>query len=261
MTATPLDTAHAAMAASAAAAPRLAFYDRLAEAELFVLLTEEAVGAAPIAPQVFPTEEGDLVAAFDLPERLAAFCGGPAPYAALSGRGLAQALAGGGLGLALNLGAASEIVLPPDAIAWLAAQLATAPKEVTALPERIAAPEGVPTELLASLEAKLAAATGLADAAVLVSAAYGAGSPGLLLAFVAARPGAEAALAQAVSEAVAFCGAEGLVLDVAFVAGDSAAAARMQRVGLTIDVPAPPAAPEVRPTAPGMDPETPPRLK
>jgi hypothetical protein len=80
---------------------RLRFFDRLAGAELFLLLEAEAGGGA-ITPRTFPVDGTPFVLAFDTEERLAAFSGGIAPYAALSGRALAPMLAAEGLGLALN---------------------------------------------------------------------------------------------------------------------------------------------------------------
>ena len=86
---TALDTAHGAMeAAPADDVLRLQFYQRLADAELFVLLDREAA-ANTFAPQVFALEGGDTVLAFDSEDRLAGFVGGPAPYAALPGRVIA----------------------------------------------------------------------------------------------------------------------------------------------------------------------------
>ena len=108
---TPLDRAHAAMEADPGeAAMRLAFYDCLAGAEVFLLLQAEAEGDR-ITPEVFDLETGPVVLAFDREERLAAFLGRPAPYAALSGRRLAGMLAGQGLGLGLNLDVAPSAML------------------------------------------------------------------------------------------------------------------------------------------------------
>ena len=60
--------------------------------ELFLLI-EEAEDGAEVRPRVFALEEGRFVLAFDREDRLAAFAEGPAPYAALPGRVLAQRLA------------------------------------------------------------------------------------------------------------------------------------------------------------------------
>jgi hypothetical protein len=161
MTETPLDRAAAAMAATPGEdAARLAFYDRLAAAELFLLLAAEPEGDS-VTPELFEVEGTRYALAFDTEDRLSGFTGRPAPYAALSGRTLADLAAAEGLGLGLNLGAASETLLPPEALAWLAETLAAAPAETEARPLRIAPPAGLPETLVTALDARLAATAGL----------------------------------------------------------------------------------------------------
>lgn len=257
---TPLDRAHAEMeAAPAEENRRLAFFDRLAGAELFVLLGSEAEGDA-VSPEVFRIEGVPYVLAFDTEERLVDFAGRISPYAALSGRTLAPMLAEQGLGLALNPEVApSATVLPPDALVWLAAMLAERPVEVEVRPVSVTSPAGLPDRLIVALDAKLAGATGLARHAWLVSVAYSDGRSGHLLAFADAVPGAEPGLAGAVGEALGFSGVEAGELDVAFFRASDPIVARIAKVGLRIDLPEPD--PAQGPAAPGMDPDRPPRLK
>ncbi len=258
-TPTPLDLAHAAMQdAPDEDAARLRFFDRLADAELFLLLAAEAAGGTA-EPEMFEVGEGRFVLAFDREERLTAFTGRPSAYAALSGRAIAARLAGEGIGLALNLGAPSETLLPPDAIDWLADLLSGGPDLAEARIEAVHSPAGLPETLLPALDAKLATAAGMASAAWLAGVTYEGGQRSHLLAFIDAAPGAEAALARAVSEALVFSGLEAGVLDVAFFAEGSPASAGIARVGLRFDLPVPPAA--EGPAAPGSDPARPPRLR
>ncbi len=252
---TPLDKAHAEMEASEAA--RLRFYERLADAELFLLLDAPAEGKQ-ISPSLFPVEDTNLVLAFDREERLAEFAGS-APYAALSGRALAQMLAEQSLGLGLNLEVApSSIVLPPTAIAWLHETLGTAPKDVEATPEELLPPAGLPEALVTGLDTKLAMSTGLARHAYLCAVRYKGGGQSHMLAFLDPVPGAEPALAHAVNEALVFSGIEAGSLDVAFFSARDPLAAELAKVGLRFDLPEM-AAPEA-PVAPGMNPDKPPRL-
>ena len=140
---TPLDRAHALMqAAPEDEAARMRFYERLADGELFLLLAEEATDDE-IAPQVFPVDGGTYVLVFDREARLAAFSGRIAPYAALSGRNIAGLLTGQGVGLAVNLGAPSAILIPEAAVGWLAETLGPAPEEVTEVPEEVSRPTGL----------------------------------------------------------------------------------------------------------------------
>lgn len=257
---TPLDTAHAAMeAAPEDAGARLRFYEVLAASELCLLLAREAEGDE-IDPAIFEPEGKPCVLAFDREERLAEFAEGPAPYAALSGRALADMLADAGIGLGVNLGVApSAILLPAEAVDWLAGMLRGAPEEIAARPEAFLVPKGLPETMLRALDARLASLAGLAEGAWLVAVRYEGGGRGHLLGFVGAAPRSEAALARAVSEVLAFSGLEAAALDVGFFAADDPAVTRMSACGLRFDLPAPAeAAPRA---APGSDPDRPPRLR
>lgn len=257
---TPLDAAHAALQAAGDedAAARLQWFDRLAASELFLLLQEEAAGER-VRPRVFEVEDGAFVCAFDREERLSAFAGGAAPYASLSGRALAGMLAGQGLGLAVNLGAPSEMLLDADALGWLKGMLDRRPDEVEEAPREIAPPAGLPERLLAALDARLASAAGLADRVLLVAVAYAGGGRGHLLGFVDPAPGAEPSLARLVGEALSFSGLEAGTLDVGFFRTDDTIVPRLERAGLRFDLPEP-ELPQER-SAPGSDTDRPPRLR
>lgn len=260
---TPLDTAHATMeAAPEDDTARLRFYERLADCELYLLLTEEAQGEN-ITPELFDLGDASFVLVFDRDDRLAQFVGKAAPYAALSGRVIAGLLAEQGIGMGVNLDVApSSILIPPEAVTWLAGTLGNAPAEAEARIEAVSPPRGLPDLLLMALDTKLASAAGLADGAYLVGVTYEGGAKGHMLAFVDATPGAQGALAQAVAEALTFSGIEAGALDVAFFRGADPMAARLSKHGLRYDLPKPAeTVQEVLRMAPGSDPSKPPKLR
>lgn len=261
---TPLDTSHAAMeAAPQDDAARLRFYERLADSELFLMLEREAEGDT-ISPALFETPDGTFALVFDREDRLAEFAGQIVPYAALSGRMVVQMLAGQNIGLGVNLDVApSAILIPADAVTWLQQTLGQAPAEVDAEIESVTAPRGLPEVLISSLDTKLATAVGLARSAYLVGLTYQGGGQGHMLGFVDAVEGAEPALAKAVGEALTFSGIEAGALDVGFFAASDAMAGRLARAGLRFDLPQPDPAGLAGqgPSAPGRDPDRPPRLK
>jgi hypothetical protein len=259
---TPLDKAHEAMeAAPDDATARLGFYDKLAASELVLLLEEEATGDR-IRPRLFPVEGQNFVLVFDREERLTQFAEGSAPYAALSGRALAGMLAGQGIGMAVNPSVApSSILLEAEAVAWLADTLSGRPDEIEETPEEVSAPQGLPERLLVALDARLATAEGLAKMAYLVGVTYSGGRRGHLLAFVGAVPDAEPSLARLVSDALTFSGIEAGSLDVGFFRASDPVAARFARVGLRFDLPDAPKLEHVPGSAPGMDPDAPPKLR
>lgn len=256
---TPLDQAHAGMMASPQDDhARLRFYERLADAELFLMLAEEPDGDR-IVPETFELSDGTYVLAFDREERLAAFATRPVPYAILSGRSLAKMLAGQGLGLGVNFGALSEHLLSVSSLEWLVGKLSEQPKEIEARPVRFHAPTDLPAKLLEALNAKLSSAVGMADTAWLGGVTYDTNAQSHVIAFVGPVPGAQPALVQAVSEALIFSGLDAGAIDVIFFTTDDPALGRLAKVGVRLDIPKPAVANTPQP--PGMDPKIPPKLR
>ena len=262
---TVLDRAHAAMTgAPQDDAARLAFYERLADAEVFVLLAEEA-GQDSVTPRVMNSGDARYVLIFDSEARLSSFTGAVSPYACLSGRGLADLLSGQGIGLALNPEVApSAMLIPAEAVDWLAETLAHAPTIASARPVEVTPPGALPKPLLDALARKLDGTGDLAAGAWMAGVGYEDGSRGHLLAFVDALEDAQPALAVAANEALTFSGIEAGAMDVTFVLSGTAIAERIGRVGKRIDLPrrpSPESVSEAGPRAPGMDPDRPPRLR
>lgn len=259
---TPLDNAHHAMEqAPQDDAARLRFYERLADSELFLMLTHE-VQEDRVSPELFQLSDATYALVFDREERLSAFAGRPVPYVALSGRAITGMMAGNGIGLGVNLEVApSSILIPANAIDWLAQTLAETPDEVEEKIAEITVPAGLPETLLSALDAKLALTAGMAQSAYLVGTISDAGGRGHLLAFVDAAPGAEPALAKAASEALTFSGLEAGVMDVGFFAAHDQMAASLARHGLRFDLPKPVSPERVERIAPGSDPDKPPILR
>lgn len=253
---TELDAAHITATEQATDAAWRRFYGVLAGVELYLSLTAEPEGDA-LDLETFDVEGFPLALAFDRPDRLTDFADGPRPYAALPGRALVRMLAGQSIGLMLNAGAVSAMMLEPADLIWINETLPDAPDQTEARITEIAAPADVPQSVLTALDSRLAKAEGLARWAYLVASTDESGARGHLLAFVDTLPGAEDALAQSVADALAFSGADAAQIDVTHIASSADMAARLARVGLRFDIPAP-----VLPTppkAPGSD--GPPKLR
>ncbi len=278
MAMTPLDQAHAAMMDDPEDdALRLKFYRRLADTTLFLLLEREPEAEA-LDPEILEVDNKDTAnidryaLVFDTEERLSAFAASykndALPYGALPGRVIAQALAGQGVGLAVNLDVAvSSILLPAQALDWLSDTLAAEPEQGEGTLIAIAPPIGLPDGLIEGLEEKLVTAAGLASHAVFVKGTYSDDREGWLLAFVDARPGAEPALARATHEALIFSGTDLASVDVAFFAANDPICEHLDHVGLRYEFPDPEAGEhdedgfEEIHAGPGTDPDSPPILK
>ena len=259
---TRLDDAHAEMMHDDSNdALRLAFYSQLADAELFVLLDGDA-DPEQLTPRLFDLEDGQVVLAFDLEERLTAFVGGPAAYAALPGRVIASQLSGQGVGLGLNVGdTPSSIILPAEVMDWLTVTLGTKPAQVAAAAQGFSYPWGVPETVTQRLLDKLGSHPGLAEAVLLAEVVYQGGRRGHILAVLGADAGAELALSGAVSEALVFSGLDMAEMDVVFLETGDPRTKTIAEVALRLDLPKP--LPQTPPTiaVPGMNPEKPPILR
>ncbi|KIT15257.1 hypothetical protein [Jannaschia aquimarina] len=237
---TPLDRAHLRAEESGSEDARRAFWERLAEAELSLLLAAETEGETA-DPAIVEVEGARFVLAFDLPARLVDFAGETAPTATLSGRGLARLCATQGLGIALNLEEhpSAQLVLP-DAVAWLAEATSEAPVEAAERIAEIGPPGALPDAFLTAIDAKLPLMAGLAHGAYLARASYDGGTKGHILAFLDPIPGAEPDLARAIHEALTFSGLDAASLDVTFLSRSNSLSAALARHGLRIDLPEPP---------------------
>ncbi|RZO39549.1 MAG: SseB family protein [Rhodobacteraceae bacterium] len=259
---TPIDRAYAEMqAAPDDDAKRLRFFERVADSELFLLLSKEPEGN-DILPEVFAPEGGEVVLAFDTEDRLVDFTGKPSPYVALSGRSLVQMLCKKELGLGLNLGiSSSDILLTNEALNWLASILDQSPDEIKAKPVAFNAPKNIPEILLAALDAKLVSVVGMVEQVWLTGVTYDDGQMGHILGFVGAKEEAEKALAKAAHEALTFSGLEAGTLDVGFFDPNEPTVAAIARHGISFELPQKPKQGLNLPKAPGSDPNFPPKLK
>ncbi|MDO5706112.1 MAG: hypothetical protein Q4G49_13740 [Paracoccus sp. (in: a-proteobacteria)] len=190
---------------------RARILSRLADTELSVALTAEPTGDEADL-RIFDLPGGKFALAADEESRLAGFLGGPVAYAALPGRVLAAMLRAEGVGLLVNPGAPSEMLLDTGTLGWLETALATAPvadeARLTAgppRPETVAALAGPLAERLADLRGLIAGA-----------ALAGAGQGHLLL-IAGADPARQPAIAKALSETLAFLPPQPGGVDIGFV--------------------------------------------
>ncbi len=259
---TPLDHAHAQMEdAPTDDTARLRFYERLADAELFLALETEAAGET-VLPVVFEVVGSSFALVFDTEERLVNFTEAAAPFVALSGRNIVDMLAGQDIGLAVNPAVApSSMLLPPEALVWLKNTLGAPLQEERATPTDVHPPSNVPEALVAAIDMKLSTMAGLARAAYLAEFEYKERPRNHVIAFVDALDEAKPSMAAAVSEALTFSGIEAASLDILFLKAADKICLPLSRVALRFDLPEI-EHPKTRTiTAPGMDPDNPPKLR
>jgi hypothetical protein len=263
MTETAIDAAfHASQAEPDDTGLYMRLLERIMDAEMFLLLADEPEHDR-IDPRMLEMDEGRFILAFDRGERLADFLDSPAPYIALPGRRLVEMIAGQDVGLALNLGVApSEMLLPPDAVAWMADLGSGAPELHEAKLTGIAMPRNLPSGLMGALDPKLAAMAPVIDEAHLVEAEFEGGDHALLLVLFGVPEEARRDVAAAIGEAVRFSGVEHARLDVTFLDARAPTRAQIEAVSVRIELAAlKPAGAPAAAKEPGSDPDAPPRLR
>ena len=259
---TLLDTAHAAMeAAPEDTTKRMAFYERVADSELFLVLETEPVDDK-IIPAVFEVEGDKYALVFDTDARMSEFTQAVTPYLAASGRQITAMLAGQGIGLGVNLAVApSSMLLPATAVDWLQQTLGAGPEAQEATPSAIYPPGKLPETLIAALDTKMATMAGMAKYAYLAQIEYENRPRSHVLAFIAAIPEAESAMASAISEALTFSGIEAGSLDVIFLTAQNPLSGALAKHGLRFDLPELRKQEEHHVEIPGSNPDKPPILR
>ncbi|MEL6582407.1 MAG: SseB family protein [Pseudomonadota bacterium] len=257
---TPIDTAVAERGANPDSdQAQLSLLARVAEAELYLVLDEDA-DEERVKPTILQTSAGALALAFDREERMVSFTGEATHFVAMSGRRIAEMLVSGDTGLALNVGTEHETVLDTATLAWMLTQLAGEVDEAEQVIFEVFPPRDLPEAFVLSVDRKLAQMAGLAEAALLAKVRYASGVQGHALAMVGAQPDAQPALANAIAEGLRLSGLDAAALDVLFVEEDNPITAAFARNGLRFDIPEPEPVEVLEVSAPGMDPNKPPRL-
>ncbi len=259
---TPLDIAYTAMQdAPDDGQASLGFYERLADSELFLMLSEDAAETRA-KPLIFETGDGKVALVFDREERLAEFVDTPVPFVAMSGRRIAGILAGEDIGMGLNLGVApSSTLLPAHVVDWLHSALGAKSRLTNARPTAFYPPAGLPESLISAFDTKLANMSGVAAAAYLVGVTYDTGLDSHMMALVDVPVAAQDGVAAAFAEALQFSGVEAGQLDVTFLDIDDPNLEKIAKTGLGFEIPALILPDAPAPLAPGMDPDTPPKLR
>lgn len=214
---TPLDALCAMPFHQADEAARSAVLHLLADTALFAAMEKEAMLDQARLMRL-DTGNGQIAVACDTDDRLATFFGRPVDYASMPGRVLAGLLAREGVGLLVNPGSPSEMLLEPQLLAWLVDALAGEPDTAKGRATLSAPDPQVVQDFMPALGKRLADMAGIATAATLARAIWQDGREGHLVLVEGADPHFEPAIAKALAELAAFLPPLPGGLDVSFAA-------------------------------------------
>lgn len=201
---------------------RARMLSRLADTELSVALAGEPEGD-DITLRIFTLDCGPVALACDGEDRLAGFFDAPVAYAAMPGRVLARLLLSDGVGLLVNPGHPSEMLLDAPMLGWLAEALAAAPQPDLARLRLLAPAPEVVRALAGPLAERLGDMRGLIAGAALAGVAADEGDmvQSHLLLIQGAQEAQQPAIAKALAEALAFLPPQPGGVDISFADADS----------------------------------------
>ena len=254
MTDTPLDIIIKKIAVSDIVDNRLILFRRFLETELFILID----GPENPDPKLMQIDEGMIMLAFDLEEKLIDFAGENSFFISMSGRRLISQNAS--IGIAVNLNnSGGGYILTNEVIEWLMKNTQATKEVLQRNTNEIASPSIITERFVELLDEALAASFGLAECAILVQDLTKSEAKNLLLIFVGSVEFYHTALAQQVSEAFSLSGIQDLILDITFCNSEDELVKKALLVGLRFDLPQIEKSSE--PKAPGTDPKKPPLLR
>ena len=171
-----------------------AFVDVVLAAHLACPVWDDENGEPPsqdrAQPKLIPQEDGEALALFDSEDRLADYLDAPSAFIALPGHTFFELAAQHGLAIALNPGVAPSAMTFSSATVIAVAELVAAAESAGDAQSdgliEARAPKDAPPALLTALQARLAAARGLASEGWLFEASMKEGDqPALVLGLVA----------------------------------------------------------------------------
>ena len=234
----------------------LRFYEAFCDTNLSVLVN------ADLSMQVFETSQGKIILAFDTEERVAEFVDQPTEFIKMPGRELVTQLRGTDTGIGLNLNVApTSQILTPEILAWISELLSV---DSTLLVDQVAgfsADCQLSAEDRTALTDRLANFAGRVEAAYLCGVTYTDGAMADALFIVDCDPTIEADLFTAMIETQKFAKEDVADLAIKFISSSSPALLEIRRHGDELHLPKPIVTPAFQPTAPGMDPDKPPKLR
>ena len=252
-----MDKTYARMqAAPNSDAAGLRFYEAFCDTNLHVLVN------ADLSLQIFETSQGKLILAFDTEERMAEFVEQPTEFIKMPGRELVTQLKETDIGIGLNLNVApTSQILTPEILDWVSALLSV---DSTLMVDQVAgfsADCQLSDDDRTALTDRLVNFTGVVKAAYICGVTYADGATADALFFIDCDQDIEADLFTAMIETQKFAMDSSADLAIKFISSDSPALPEIQRHGHQLHIPAPIVTPTFQPSAPGMDPNKPPKLR
>ncbi len=234
-----------------------AYFQVFLETLLRVLLEES--DAKDPDMEVFAISDGKFVLAFDTDENFSAFVDRPRLCSRITGRDLLKALAGKNIGVIVNANAIEGAAfLTPEQVSW-ALEMSDQSLEIHVSTNSSVARANPSDEVLDIIQRNFNELGGFVDAAYLCNIQDDQGNEALTLALVNCAAEAQLTALLTASDMSRFNPKTAVA--IALVEAGSEIEQKLQQIGVRIEFKVKPQPVSLTATAPGMDPDRPPKLR
>jgi len=234
-----IDDLHSAMEQNPSSGEsRLDFYLSMVSHDFLIVLEDDNF-SNELKPRVFELEQGNFVLCFDDHEKLSTFFNKEITYVIISFKTIIDFLREKKVGIAINLGKPSGVLLDLAAIKWMDQILFdTEEQELTAMPIKIEFPHLIDEKFLLNLKRIIPKIAGFVTKIVLAKAYYGSLNSSYILAFINSPKLFRAEIKDKVSDTIKLNSVNDLAVDITFLDSSTKLANELCLHGMEIEIPA-----------------------
>ena len=216
---------------------KLEFYQRILGNDFLVVL-ENSDFEEDLRPCIFDTQEGRFLLCFENNEKLTNFVTQETTHALLSFKEIIKLIKNKKIGIALNIGDHSGVLLDLKAVGWIDQVISTGPaEELSSIPIKFEFPNLVDDCLFDNLQIVVKKLSGMAKKVILARAHYEDLSVSYFLGFIDSPQLFHALIREGVLDIVKLDKSDNTFVDVAFLSSSTELASQLVANGLRIRLP------------------------
>ena len=216
---------------------KLEFYQRILGNE-FLIILESSDFEGDLTPRTFDTQEGKFLLCYESNEKITNFIIQEVAHVLLSFKKTIALIKNKKIGIALNIGDNSGVLLGLEAVEWLWKVILSNPsEELSSIPTEFKFPNFVDESLLSNLKVALETMSGMAKRVVLAQAQYKDLSESFFLGFIDSPQLFHELIRKRVLDIVKLDKSDSVFVDVAFLSSSTELAAQLSKKGLNVKFP------------------------
>ena len=216
---------------------KLEFYQRILGHDFLVVLENTDLDE-DLRPHIFNTEEGRFLLCFENNEKLTNFIIRETTHALLSFKEIIKFVENKKIGIALNLGTKSGVLLDLKAVRWIEQVILTGPAiELSSRPIAFEFPNLVDKNLISKLKIALDKLSGMTKKVVLARARYKDLGVSYFLGFIDSPQVFHELIKERILDIVKLQKSDSVFVDVAFLSSSTELASQLVANGLTMTLP------------------------